>query len=258
MIIHKLDSNKHNDFLKQKRIDPITGDLLQENDNIVLCAVCKSAFLADSWEYIERTHCNQNTTLQEIPKNKIFKLDKNNFSLGYFDIETLDQKMVLKAHEGVFSTLGVFADIFLILFNTNFLFMFLAYFIGLGIGKVKYSYFNSYSETLEIENRNLVIDRGLKTEKFFSFDAIEKVSYGKKSIYSHFLSLGLYKQARKTSDFKIKINENQKSKTYRFLIEDQKLRRFEREEQLLTKLNRIAKANKLPLLKTNNNQIENI
>ena len=263
MIIHTLDKEKHNDFLAQNRIDPITGDLLQEYDRIVICSACKSAFLADSWEYIGRTHCNQNGTLREIPKQEVFKLDKNNFNLGYLNVELLDPKMVLKAHEGVFSSIGVLADIFLIILSFDFLFMFIAYFLGLGIGKIKYSYFNSYNETLEIENRNLVIDRGLKTEKTFAFDAIEKVSHSRSSVYSHFLSLGLYKEARPTSDFKIKVWGKGEHKTYSFLIEDQKLKRFEREHELLTKLDRVVeantKSNKFPSPRTTHyNQIENL
>jgi hypothetical protein len=263
MTIHTLEKEKHSSFLAQNRIDPITGDLLEENDRIVICAACKSAFLADSWEYIGRMHCNQNGTLREIPKQEVFKLDKNNFNLGYLNIELLDQKMVLKAHEGVFSTIGVLADVFLIMLSFNYFYMFVAYFLGLGAGKIKYNYFNSYNETLEIENRNLVIDRGLKTEKTVAFDTIESISHGRNSIYSQFLSLGIYREARPTSDFKIKIEEKGKYKSYNFLIEEQKLKRFEREHELLTKFDRIVLANAKSdknnsFRTTNDNQIENL
>ena len=263
MTIHTLEKEKHSDFLTQNRIDPITGDVLQENDKIVICASCKSAFLADSWEYMDRKHCNQTITLREIPKLEVFKLDKNNFNLGYLNIELLDQKMILKAHEGVFSTVGILADIVLIMLSFNYFYMFVAYFLGVGVGKIKYSYFNSYNKTLEIENRNLVIDRGLKTERTFAFDSIEDVSHGRDSIYSHFLSLGLYKEARPTSDFKIKVWGKGEHKTYNFLIEEQKLKRFEREHELLTKLDRIVeantKSNKInPFKRNNDNQIEHL
>ena len=63
MTIHSLEKEKHKDFLTQNRIDPITGDLLQENDKIVICASYKSAFLVDSWEYMVKKHCNQSDTL---------------------------------------------------------------------------------------------------------------------------------------------------------------------------------------------------
>jgi hypothetical protein len=263
MTIHTLEQEKHSSFLAQNRIDPITGDLLEENDKIVICAACKSAFLADSWEYIGRTHCNQNSTLREIPKQEVFKLDKNNFNFGYLNIVLLDQKMILKAHEGVFSTFGVLADVFLIMLSFNYFYMFFAYFLGLGVGKLKYSYFNSYNKTLEIENRNLVIDRGLKTERTFAFDSIESVSHGRSSLYSHFLSLGFYREGQPTSDFKIKVWGKGEHKTYNFLIEEQELKRFERDHELLTKFDRIVmantKSNKINAFSTNiDNQIESL
>ncbi len=263
MIIHTLDREEHLSFLAQNRIDPITGDTLQENDKIVLCAACKSAFLANSWEYMGRTHCNQSGTLRQIPEQKVFRLDKNNFSLGYLNIDLLKPKLVLKAHEGIFSTIGALADIFLIMLSFDYFYIFVGYFLGLGVGKIKYSYFNDYNQTLEIENKSLVIDRGLKTQRIFSFDAIEDISYGRKSIYSKFLSLGIYRQAHPTSDLKLKIWGKGEHKTYKFLIEEQNLKRFERENQFLTKLSRIAelniKSNKFKTFKTGSDtQIENL
>ncbi|WP_291727180.1 hypothetical protein [Bernardetia sp.] len=65
---HKLQVKKHQFFLEQNRKDPITGDSIQENDTIVICAVCKSAFLEESWNYIGRQHCNQFSTLKTIPR----------------------------------------------------------------------------------------------------------------------------------------------------------------------------------------------
>ena len=65
---HTLQAKKHQFFLKQNRQDPITGDTIQENDTIVICAVCKSAFLVDSWGYMNGQHCYQTLTLSEIPR----------------------------------------------------------------------------------------------------------------------------------------------------------------------------------------------
>lgn len=67
---HKLSTQNHFDFLNQDRKDPITGDLIKENDEVVICSSCKSAFLKESWEYLGNTHCEQNGTLEIIPKNK--------------------------------------------------------------------------------------------------------------------------------------------------------------------------------------------
>lgn len=75
MHIHQLDPQQHEKFLTQARIDPITGDTLEAGDKIVLCAECKSAFHADSWQYLGSRHCNQTNTLPAVPQST---------SLGHF------------------------------------------------------------------------------------------------------------------------------------------------------------------------------
>ncbi|WP_338760263.1 hypothetical protein WAF17_13265 [Bernardetia sp. ABR2-2B] len=71
---HYLDTNSHSDFLKQERIDPITGEKIEEGHTIVICAACKSAFFVESWEYLGNEHCNQEETLSEIPTVKSLQL----------------------------------------------------------------------------------------------------------------------------------------------------------------------------------------
>ncbi|WP_338811821.1 hypothetical protein V9L05_10420 [Bernardetia sp. Wsw4-3y2] len=67
---HRLEKELHSEFLKQGRIDPITGELIEEGHTIVICAACKSAFFIESWEYLGEIHCNQAETLTDIPKPK--------------------------------------------------------------------------------------------------------------------------------------------------------------------------------------------
>ncbi|AFM02710.1 hypothetical protein Fleli_0215 [Bernardetia litoralis DSM 6794] len=67
MNIHKIDSHLHQSFLEEKRKDAITGDLIKANDEVVFCGICKSAFLKDSWEYMDRKHCGQTKTLKKVP-----------------------------------------------------------------------------------------------------------------------------------------------------------------------------------------------
>ncbi|WP_338765214.1 hypothetical protein WAF17_01185 [Bernardetia sp. ABR2-2B] len=67
MNIHKIDSHLHNSFLEEERKDGITGDLIQAGDEVVFCGICKSAFLKDSWEYMDRKHCGQTKTLNSVP-----------------------------------------------------------------------------------------------------------------------------------------------------------------------------------------------
>lgn len=49
------------------RTDPITGDIVQQNDTVVFCAVCKSCFLEESWKYMGDRHCEQFSTLNKVP-----------------------------------------------------------------------------------------------------------------------------------------------------------------------------------------------
>ncbi|WP_338790419.1 hypothetical protein [Bernardetia sp. MNP-M8] len=65
MHIHKIDAVLHSDFLKENRQDPITGDLIEEGDEVVFCASCKSAFLKDTWLYLDKKHCDQNRTIKK-------------------------------------------------------------------------------------------------------------------------------------------------------------------------------------------------
>ncbi|WP_338766660.1 hypothetical protein WAF17_04270 [Bernardetia sp. ABR2-2B] len=61
---HKLNSS-HSHIIG--RTDPITGDSVKENDNVVFCAVCKSCFLKESWVYMNENHCEQSQTLYAVP-----------------------------------------------------------------------------------------------------------------------------------------------------------------------------------------------
>ncbi|WP_291727831.1 hypothetical protein [Bernardetia sp.] len=67
MHTHIIQSPRHQAFLNENRSDPITGDDIKEGDKIVFCAVCKSAFLYDTWLYLGKTHCNQSETLGKFP-----------------------------------------------------------------------------------------------------------------------------------------------------------------------------------------------
>ena len=72
MNIITLNRNKHESFLADHRKDPLTKDLLQVGDKIVVCANCKTVYLEDTWNL--KKHCFANPkdcecteTLAEIP-----------------------------------------------------------------------------------------------------------------------------------------------------------------------------------------------
>ena len=74
MYIHKIENNKHNQFLLQNRKDPITGDLIVVDDEVVFCSSCKSVFLLDTWIYLNGKHCEQSETLREFPSSSVMNL----------------------------------------------------------------------------------------------------------------------------------------------------------------------------------------
>jgi len=65
---HRLNAKQHTHFLKEERHDPVTGDSFFEGEEVVFCAVCGSAFHAESWAYMGNTHCDQQDTLVYFPK----------------------------------------------------------------------------------------------------------------------------------------------------------------------------------------------
>ncbi|WP_338764751.1 RDD family protein [Bernardetia sp. ABR2-2B] len=69
-------TKKQSFFLKENRQDPVTGDEFNLGDEIVFCASCKSAFLKESWEYMNSKHCGQTFTLRKFPIQSKLKLSK--------------------------------------------------------------------------------------------------------------------------------------------------------------------------------------
>ncbi|WP_338791922.1 hypothetical protein V9L05_17630 [Bernardetia sp. Wsw4-3y2] len=82
MHIHKIE-DKHKEFLSQNRKDPITGDLIRENDEVVFCVSCKSVFLVDTWLYLEGKHCEQSETLEKFPSSSVMNLKAEEHILFY-------------------------------------------------------------------------------------------------------------------------------------------------------------------------------
>ncbi len=78
MHTHIIQNPKHKEFLDENRSDPITGDDIKEGDEIVFCAACKSAFLHDTWLYLDKTHCNQTETLGKFPLSKKLEISGAN------------------------------------------------------------------------------------------------------------------------------------------------------------------------------------
>lgn len=93
-------------FLAEKRKDPLTGERFQENDEIVFCASCKSAFLKDSWEYMGGEHCGQLETLAVFPdlshsKTALTFKEKRGDTIMAFPVETVEERRPLSEVKGL-------------------------------------------------------------------------------------------------------------------------------------------------------------
>ena len=75
-------------FLQENRQDPITGDEFFVGDEIVFCASCKSAFLKESWDFMDGKHCNQRKILRNFPISERLLLEKPQLKLNITFIET--------------------------------------------------------------------------------------------------------------------------------------------------------------------------
>ncbi len=69
-------TEKETFFIQENRQDPVTGDEFNIGDEIVFCASCKSAFLKESWEYMNSKHCGQTATLNKFPVQSKLTLSK--------------------------------------------------------------------------------------------------------------------------------------------------------------------------------------
>lgn len=92
-----IDRRKHESFLADQRTDPISKDLIQAGDQVVICEKCKTVFLKEVWVItLNGTHCGQRETLEIIPINdnvlegKLSKtIRKINHTLHNFSFELL-------------------------------------------------------------------------------------------------------------------------------------------------------------------------
>jgi hypothetical protein len=109
---HRLNPTTHSDFLKQKRIDPITGEKIEEGHTIVICAACKSAFFIESWEYLGNTHCSQEETLSQIPVARTLQLAAK--PLEYLPFYFRKGKYILDRGDGGNSIFAVRSFLFIL------------------------------------------------------------------------------------------------------------------------------------------------
>ena len=208
MNIHTLEKNKHKEFLEQERIDPITGDLLEENDKVVICASCKSAFLADSWAYMENKHCNQIYTLEKIPKNEIIVIDKSKPYLHVnLSVEVISNNKAVKKASLWISHIGVsiyLISLFVFPTTINFVYAPVLIFTLFYLPRFLFWLFSNYKEYLDIKENTLsfslpINDREIgdkirinsikdirhyKSSRYWGYNFIQKMKYNGKELHT--------------------------------------------------------------------------
>ncbi|WP_375560406.1 hypothetical protein ACE193_22340 [Bernardetia sp. OM2101] len=254
MTTHTLQKEKHQDFLKQERIDPITGDLLQENDKIVICAACKSAFLVDSWEYMDKKHCEQSLTLKEIPKQEVVIIDKSSIYLNVnLEIKAISNKDAAKKASSFISFLGVFIYIIYALNFHDFLNYFYNLLIMLSIVWIPQFIFwtiSDYKEQLNIKGNVLSFSLNDKNwNNNITLNSIKNISYYKPSRYwiYNFFRKRLKKYEQKEI-YTLKFTLKDKTR-HKVLITKKTLERIKNETNLLQQFDKSYLTSTSPTIK---------
>ena len=227
MTIHTLEKDKHQAFLEQERIDPITGDILQEVDHVVICASCKSAFLADSWLYMDSKHCNQTHTLREIPKQEAVKIDRESRNerldkLAFYQFRTAKQSEISGIYSGFFALMGGLLSLTLFLFG-----MFsiiggaIPVLLGIGLGKKIYK-----QKTLSLNSGYFIIDKDKKNQIVISIQEVESIKVEKAKLFSR-LANG--------EDFYNLIITTKTGEKHKVFISEHEVKRIEQETNILKK-----------------------
>ncbi len=234
MNIHTLEKEKHYDFLQQERIDPITGDILQEGDQIVICASCKSAFLVDSWGYMDYKHCNQTHTLREIPKQEAVKIDRESRNerlnnLAFYQFRTVKESEAVNIFTGFFALIGGIISYGMYVSN-NFEFLL----IGLSIifsgwlwGKKKYK-----QKSLVLNSGYFIVNQNQRNEIKIEAKNIESIKVEKARFFSRLANSFLFK---KHEDFYDLIITTKTGTIHKLFISEYEVRRIQQETNILEK-----------------------
>ncbi len=259
MNIHRLEAEKHQDFLNEERIDPITGDLLQKNDKIVICANCKCAFLVDSWHYINSKHCNQTHTLKEIPIQKTVKISKESRNerlnnLAFFQFRTVKQSEVRNIYTGF---LGLIAGIFVgltILLGLDFVSLgLMAGLLVLGVSREMYK-----QKSLVLNSGYLLINQNKKDVVMIKNKDIKTIHTQKAKFFSRLANSILF---NKKEDFYHLIITTKTGKTHKVFLSEHEVKRIETETNILKKYAHLTNTQpsiNMPLITTPSNNDLNL
>lgn len=165
-------------ILQENRQDPITGDWIIEGDKVVICAVCKSAFLEGSWKYMGEKHCNQTQTLSQIPAKQNFKFVKK-LEQVIFSVENNlgNTALIVAVPTGIVSFI---LSILLILNVTNLLWLW-----GVVAGLVSIPFIFNIFQTkgMEVRETAIYIKKGFGLKRKIPIAKIDGIDF---MYYSNF------------------------------------------------------------------------
>ncbi len=258
MTIHTLEKEKHDDFLKQERVDPITGDILQEGDQVVICASCKSAFLADSWSYMDYKHCNQTHTLREIPKQEAVKIDRESRNerlnnLAFYQFRTVKQSEATSIYTGFFALIGGIISYSTYLLDMDFfLFGLGAVLLGIGAGKKMYK-----QKTLILDSGYFIINKDKKNQVIINSSNVQSIKVEKAKFFSRLANSILFNKGEIFYDL---IIETKTGETHKIFVSEHEVKRIELETNILKKYSSLNNfenpTQNIPLVTPQNNRLD--
>lgn len=67
----RIQGNIHSEYLRGGPTDPVSHEPIQNDDQVIVCAICKLVFLIHTWDYLDGRHCNQIKTLPQLPPPRV-------------------------------------------------------------------------------------------------------------------------------------------------------------------------------------------
>ena len=237
MTIHTLEKEKHSDFLSQNRIDPITGDILQQGDQIVICASCKSAFLVDSWEYMDKKHCEQRNGLKEIPMNEMVRIERPHL----IDLDKV--KVNPSINEAMITMFPYSLSAYLLCFILDYFYHFEPFWHVLNKANMFHffsiwiiSSLSSYKNTFKIENNFLFFDKKQTEKNTLSVENIKEIEVYQSKRHN-LMNIIKKNVSTKMASYTIKIT-SKNNLVYKLLLHRKELERIAKETNLIQKFSK--------------------
>ena len=191
--VHKLNIENH--FHIIGRQDGVTGDSIMAEDSVVFCAACQSAFLVESWQYMNNLHCNQSETLGFVPIATPKLIAKKKEAKLIFETFSTFRNRIGLSFAFVFFMTSIVSWIYFLFYTNQFLpkfhpaitfTVYLTLYILGGLGSVflliSISKNKLFRKIIGIDKKTIRIlenGMGIKKNKMYSFYEMNEINYCK-------------------------------------------------------------------------------